>query len=392
MPVPTALSAKGKQKADIPPADQPTITKFFPSTSQEDPSPTKPDIPQTDQSFILHLIDNKTRNTPDVPPPRDRFQSQLQLMLYKRLLSSLIAPTGFASIMARLSLNMHAPFSQQFLHAKKVLCISNDLNERTHEARCMADLSYAWDQAVRELGLGTREGADAGLDAEQTGIEDELELVYRERPGASRSQSSNGNIGKRKGSPSPLDTARDGKRNVAPHSNTNSLTLEAKAAAPNADLDDRFSPPRLAVGNEADASSFAANGHEPDDENTALAWAIQESLKPPSNGTHVQLNGKSDTRGSCHLSPILSYSDTDNTFLCSSGFRRVNDRGHGITNSTRAPIYRVSFDVDGHTSTRTYTHSLPRSCRGAGARHTSLAPGHASIHGLPTTTYSISRT
>jgi Exonuclease V - a 5' deoxyribonuclease len=295
MLVPPTSPTKGKQKADIPRPHQPLITKFFQSASSQDLSSAQPGVSQPVQAYILHLIDNKTRNNPTVPPPRDRFQSQLQLMLYKRLLSSLIASTTFASIVTQLSLKTHAPFSQQFLHAKKILCISNDLSKRAHKADCVADLANAWNEAVGELDIGFHAGIEAGLDVEGSGIEDELELVYRERPDPSRSQSLNNYKGKRKGSPSPVDTPRDGKRSATPHSNTGSFTLEVDAALLNVDLGVGSPGPHLAVQYETVNSALTINGVENDDENMALAWAIQESLQPPSTaGTHDKINGERD--------------------------------------------------------------------------------------------------
>ncbi|KAF8340467.1 exonuclease V a 5' deoxyribonuclease-domain-containing protein [Cantharellus anzutake] len=126
-------------------------------------------------SYILHLIDNKSRSLPHMPPERDRIQSRLQLMLYKRLLENLLEPKPFLQTLSKYSVNLRATFSPKFLQAQEVLCVSNSLSEVTREATCLEDLVVAFQDAVMQLHLVPRS------ERSSSPVENELELVYRSR-------------------------------------------------------------------------------------------------------------------------------------------------------------------------------------------------------------------
>ena len=112
-------------------------------------------------------MDTKTRRTDSLPSHDDALPSRLQLMLYHRLLSSLLSeypPFDFSSLWDRLHLNSAALFSTQFLAAAGL--ITGNRQERT---TCLDDLVTCWHRIVQELDV--------------VGVDPELRLVYRLQPG-----------------------------------------------------------------------------------------------------------------------------------------------------------------------------------------------------------------
>ncbi|OAX40886.1 hypothetical protein K503DRAFT_855055 [Rhizopogon vinicolor AM-OR11-026] len=67
--------------------------------------------------YDLTLIDYKTRRAPSLPPEEDTVSSQLQLMLYHRMLSALLLPEtfDFDALWAKQGINPHRSFSRSFV-------------------------------------------------------------------------------------------------------------------------------------------------------------------------------------------------------------------------------------------------------------------------------------
>ncbi|KZT73292.1 hypothetical protein DAEQUDRAFT_684244 [Daedalea quercina L-15889] len=128
-------------------------------------------------SWMLHISDTKTRRAPSLPPEEDTLPSRLQLMLYHRLLSSLLCPASpksrtrpkspsapslpppidFPTIWKRLGVNPKRPFSSSFMREAGL-----------EHNKCLADLATSWHHAVEALHV--------------SGIDRTLTLVYRLQP------------------------------------------------------------------------------------------------------------------------------------------------------------------------------------------------------------------
>ncbi|TFY61153.1 hypothetical protein EVJ58_g4701 [Rhodofomes roseus] len=146
--------------------------------------------------YAIHLSDTKTRTTPDIPPDEDALAHRFQLMLYHRLLSSLMArpfgtgdsseratttsqPLDFAAVWRKLSLNPRRPFSDTFIRGARRLLdraarsptqgdVSHTTPSGSAEHRylaldCLDDLVAAWQKAVERLDV---DGIDTTLTLE----------------------------------------------------------------------------------------------------------------------------------------------------------------------------------------------------------------------------------
>ena len=82
-------------------------------------------VPVSSSAVQLRLRDHKTRRSPNIPIDQDALSSRLQLMLYHRMLSTLLAPEAFdfALLWTRLGLDPTKPFSPQFL--KDIACTAD---------------------------------------------------------------------------------------------------------------------------------------------------------------------------------------------------------------------------------------------------------------------------
>ena len=135
-------------------------------------------------AWVLHISDTKTRRTASLPPEEDTLSARLQLMLYHRLLSNLLAPSpspststhekhrapaplDFAALWTRLGLDAHRAFSTRFAQDAGLA-----------PGACLADLVRAWHHTSAALGL--RSGKCGG------GVDGTLTLVYRLQPAAAR--------------------------------------------------------------------------------------------------------------------------------------------------------------------------------------------------------------
>ncbi|OJT13615.1 hypothetical protein TRAPUB_9804 [Trametes pubescens] len=109
--------------------DQPqTSTSLTPGLRANTPPPATDSEPT---KYILHLSDTKTRTEPTLPPDEDTLSSRVQLMLYHRLLSDLLATAAPA-------VRAHAP-----------------LNFAVLWGRVKANPSGAWTRAVKALNVTT---------------------------------------------------------------------------------------------------------------------------------------------------------------------------------------------------------------------------------------------
>ena len=115
---------------------------------------------------MLYLKDNKTRRHPSVPPHHDTLSGRLQLMLYRRLLSQLIARSplyDFRPLWKRLGVNSSSRLPTKFLVQANL--ISDNTNFQTTS---LDDVVTSWHELVKEANVQC--------------VNESLELVYRLRP------------------------------------------------------------------------------------------------------------------------------------------------------------------------------------------------------------------
>lgn len=84
--------------------------------------PTSPATP----SNLLYITDVKTRSAPSLPRGASFVPTKLQLMLYHRMLSQMISGFEFSLVARHYELDMHAPFSDEFI--AQLASIDADLN------------------------------------------------------------------------------------------------------------------------------------------------------------------------------------------------------------------------------------------------------------------------
>ncbi|KAJ4485730.1 exonuclease V [Lentinula aciculospora] len=175
---------KPKRTRRSPSPSQSRITSFMsPTKASAVETPFTSDSSSPSSAHVdlhtLRLIDNKTRRTNSLPRDEDTLPSRLQLMLYHRMFTHIMATSitfDFSSFWQKLELDDTALFSQTFL-AQTLL---------TPEITCLHHLTDLWHVAVSRLN-GAR-------------ISSTLQLVYRLQPGHStRKRSSprknlNGNV------------------------------------------------------------------------------------------------------------------------------------------------------------------------------------------------------
>ncbi|KAI0756402.1 exonuclease V [Daedaleopsis nitida] len=176
-------------------ANQPQITTFFsPSVA-----PVHPDEVNTQQTlelprYRLQLSDTKTRTRPSLPPDEDTFASRIQLMLYHRLLSNLLAvgdpsiasssPLDFDLLWKRAGVNPSRKFSDGFLH-QTGLSSASEHDPSVVDMSCLNDLTQAWRHAAAALAVAE--------------VDNTLTLVYRLQPAKPRVQRKAKANGKGKG-------------------------------------------------------------------------------------------------------------------------------------------------------------------------------------------------
>ncbi len=131
------------------------------------------------QRFSLHLSDTKTRVRHSLPPSQDTYPSRIQLMLYHRLLSSLLAsanssirsnPLDFQLFWKRAGVDPHRKFSDTFIDQAGLPPALGDPSSDSDQSVsrgpcCLEDLTTAWLHAVKALNIAN--------------IDRSLTLVYR---------------------------------------------------------------------------------------------------------------------------------------------------------------------------------------------------------------------
>ena len=123
---------------------------------------------------MLYLKDNKTRQHPSVPPHHDTFSGRMQLMLYRRLLSQLVAKSplyDFNPLWKRLGVDSSSLLPKKSLVEAKLIPDNTDVQLIT-----LDDVVSSWHELVR--------GANV------QGVSENLELVYRLRIPPDRIQKS----------------------------------------------------------------------------------------------------------------------------------------------------------------------------------------------------------
>ncbi|KAG7088602.1 hypothetical protein E1B28_012576 [Marasmius oreades] len=112
-----------------------------------------------EEHYILHLNDTKTRRSNTLPSDDDTLSSRLQLMMYHRLLSNLLAKFDFSTLWNKLEVNPSQKFSQTFLSEAGLGELAS------YEIGCLDDLTALWHAKLLDLRI-------AHVDARLT-------LVYR---------------------------------------------------------------------------------------------------------------------------------------------------------------------------------------------------------------------
>ena len=125
-------------------------------------SPEASPIPIT-----LMIKDNKTRKNEYLPSDPDAYAGRMQLMVYRKLLSELVAtnpPYDFKPLWTKLRLDSSAIFPTKFLVQAQLIQYATPEFETT----CLDDLVHSWHRLVRQSNI--------------QGVDPRLELIYRLRP------------------------------------------------------------------------------------------------------------------------------------------------------------------------------------------------------------------
>ncbi|KAH7923884.1 hypothetical protein BV22DRAFT_1130261 [Leucogyrophana mollusca] len=217
---------------------------------------------ETDKApFNLRLIDYKTRRSFSLPSEEDASCSKLQLMLYHRMLSSVLSPglIDFSALWNQLGISPTHPFSDQFVR-------EIGWWDQTHLGSSRASLNLNGMVEQWWVAVHSAECAGYGL----VGVNSELQIVYR--------------------SPGATELTRKGKEEASSHS--------PEVLAPQEQLDiaraieeslrtidegeqkvGRNGRPIARTIREASAAEFSASSMAKvlvDD--PELAWALQDSL------------------------------------------------------------------------------------------------------------------
>ena len=148
------------------PEDTSTRERFKPISSQKQieryftPGYT---VNSENAFFKLQIIDTKTRKRPSLPLDEDILPLRLQLMLYHRLLSKLVAlkPSFDFTIFWQLAnVNPEQQFSQRFLEQAGLIADKGEF-----QICNLNDLSVLWHDLVHQLRVAS--------------VDDKLKLIYR---------------------------------------------------------------------------------------------------------------------------------------------------------------------------------------------------------------------
>ncbi|EMD42251.1 hypothetical protein CERSUDRAFT_90860 [Gelatoporia subvermispora B] len=271
----TPSKVKSKRSRTSPPSSQSQITSFFQATDNGSSSPqtpppkaaTLPDSsplhrPQRIYPFTLHLSDTKTRRTATLPSDEDTLTSRLQLMLYHRLLSNVMAdpksrsetimPLDFDAFWLRAGVDPSRSFSGQFMTQASLMFASEE-----HVAlNSLNALVTAWRHHIDALGV--------------EGVDHTLTLRYRAQPGHRRRS-----------------------RDTRAFEGGSILSAEERQAAAQATQASFNTPPGTfggldnglaqALGGSLEGPAWA--GYSLESEDMQLQWALQASLKTAERNT-----------------------------------------------------------------------------------------------------------
>ncbi|KAG1757843.1 exonuclease V a 5' deoxyribonuclease-domain-containing protein [Suillus lakei] len=129
------------------------------------PRPVNPEV----TFYDLTIVDYKTRRVSSLPPDEDTVSSQMQLMLYHRLLSPLLSPEtfDFNALWAKQRVNPHQSFSRQFV--EDIGLLTRDDKDLTFHVD-LSSMVAAWVAVVHSA----RSGGE-----QLRGIHSELQIIYR---------------------------------------------------------------------------------------------------------------------------------------------------------------------------------------------------------------------
>jgi len=129
--------------------------------------------------YDLTITDYKTRRTPSLPPEEDTASSQLQLMLYHRLLTGLLSPEtfDFDALWAKQGINPYKSFSRSFI--EDIGWPIEDHSEFHMDLCSMVAVWISTVHLVRSCGEPLR------------GVSPELQIIYRKAGGFKKNASYN---------------------------------------------------------------------------------------------------------------------------------------------------------------------------------------------------------
>ncbi|KAF5352732.1 hypothetical protein D9756_005870 [Leucocoprinus leucothites] len=156
---PVHNEAPNDEQPDAADLSQTRIENYFTPSSTAKSRNTACD----DTSFQLLIIDTKTRQRPSLPLEEDTLPSRLQLMLYHKLLSRLVASEPSFNFMAFWQLanvNPEQNLSWHFLEQAGLVA-----GEGEFQVYNLNDLSALWHDLVYQLNIA--------------GVDDQLKLIYR---------------------------------------------------------------------------------------------------------------------------------------------------------------------------------------------------------------------
>ncbi|KAG2075178.1 hypothetical protein BDR04DRAFT_1228933 [Suillus decipiens] len=149
-------------------ADQPSTEEEICDNSMAGSSIPGPVYPEH-TFYDLTLIDYKTRRVSSLPPDEDTASSQMQLMLYHRLLSPLLSPEtfDFNALWEKQSVNPHQSFSRKFVE---------DIGLLTKDDK---DLPFHVDLSAMVAAWVSVVYSARNSGSQLRGVHSELQIIYR---------------------------------------------------------------------------------------------------------------------------------------------------------------------------------------------------------------------
>jgi hypothetical protein len=169
---------KRKEQRDEEPSEgstQTPLTRFF-TISPRKATESNADITRESSSlpaavskgasmYRLHLMDTKTRRSLGLPPDEDTVSSRLQLMMYRRLLSSLLENFDFDVFWILAGVDPNALFSSTFSEQIRPLVTDNFWGNGESVGLNLNSLVALWVSTVQDLAIAS--------------VSPELMLIYR---------------------------------------------------------------------------------------------------------------------------------------------------------------------------------------------------------------------